>query len=82
MRILMATLLAGIALAGAPLTSLAQDAVIEKNTTLLPLSLVLKEVNLLPGTYEGSPAEPVETPLLPPPAAQFPAVKELVTVSS
>ena len=30
LRILMATLLAGIALAGAPLTSLAQDAVVEK----------------------------------------------------
>jgi hypothetical protein len=34
-------------------------ALIEENTTLLPLSLVLKEMTLLPGTYEGSPAEPV-----------------------
>jgi hypothetical protein len=34
-------------------------ALIERNTTLLPLSLVLKEVNMLTGTYEGSPAEPV-----------------------
>ena len=57
-------------------------AVIEKNTTLLPLSLVLKEVNLLPGTYEGSPAEPAETQLLPAPAAEPPAVKELVTAAS
>jgi non-ribosomal peptide synthetase-like protein len=32
---------------------------IEENTTLLPLSLVLKEMTMLPGTYEGSPAEPV-----------------------
>ena len=34
-------------------------AVIERDTTILPLSLVLKEMNLLTGTYEGSPAEPV-----------------------
>ena len=34
-------------------------AVIERDTTLLPLSLVLKEMNLLTATYEGSPAEPV-----------------------
>ncbi|HKP69608.1 MAG TPA: TraX family protein [Pyrinomonadaceae bacterium] len=34
-------------------------AVIESGSTLLPLSLVLKEVNLSPGAYEGSPAEPV-----------------------
>jgi hypothetical protein len=34
-------------------------AVIERNTTLLPLSMVLKEMNLPPATYEGSPAEPV-----------------------
>ena len=32
-------------------------AVIERDTTLLPLSLVLKEMNLLTATYEGSPAE-------------------------
>jgi hypothetical protein len=34
-------------------------AVIEQDTTLLPLSLVLKEMNILTATYEGSPAEPV-----------------------
>ena len=32
---------------------------IERDTTLLPLSLVLKEMNMLTGTYEGSPAQPV-----------------------
>ena len=32
-------------------------AVIERDTTLLPLSLVLKEMNLRTATYEGSPAE-------------------------
>lgn len=34
-------------------------ALIERNTTLLPLSLVIKEMNMVTGTYEGSPAEPV-----------------------
>jgi amino acid adenylation domain-containing protein len=34
-------------------------AVIERSTTLLPLSLVLKEMRLPGGSYEGSPAEPV-----------------------
>jgi non-ribosomal peptide synthetase-like protein len=34
-------------------------AVIERGTTLLPLSLVLKEMHLLTATYEGSPVEPV-----------------------
>ena len=34
-------------------------AVIEPETTLLPLSLVLKEMHLPTGTYEGSPTEPV-----------------------
>jgi non-ribosomal peptide synthetase-like protein len=34
-------------------------AVIQRDTTLLPLSLVLKEMNMLTATYEGSPAEPV-----------------------
>lgn len=34
-------------------------AVIESGTTLLPLSLVLKEMHLPTATYEGSPAEPV-----------------------
>ena len=33
--------------------------VMEPDTTLLPLSLVLKEMNLLTATYQGSPAEPV-----------------------
>jgi non-ribosomal peptide synthetase-like protein len=34
-------------------------AVIERDTTLLPLSMVLKEMTMLTATYEGSPAEPV-----------------------
>ena len=34
--------------------------VIEPETTLLPLSLVLKEMHLPTATYEGSPAEPVD----------------------
>ena len=34
-------------------------AVIERDTTLLPLSLVLKEMTMPTATYEGSPAEPV-----------------------
>ena len=34
-------------------------AVMERDTTLLPLSLVLKEMNVSAATYEGSPAEPV-----------------------
>ena len=32
-------------------------AVIERDTTILPLSLILKEMNLSPATYGGSPAE-------------------------
>jgi hypothetical protein len=35
-------------------------AVIEPNTTLLPLSLVLKEMYLPTGIYEGSPADPAD----------------------
>lgn len=34
-------------------------ATIERDTTLLPLSMVLKEMHLPTGVYEGSPAEPV-----------------------
>jgi len=34
-------------------------ALIEPGTTLLPLSLVLKEMHLSTAIYEGSPAEPV-----------------------
>jgi len=34
-------------------------ALIERDTTLLPLSLVLKEMKKITATYEGSPAEPV-----------------------
>ena len=42
-------------------------AVIERDTTLLPLSLVLKEMSMPTGIYEGSPAEPVGgSPLLSP----------------
>jgi hypothetical protein len=45
-------------------------AVIERETTLLPLSMVLKEMNLLTATYEGSPAEPMSgATLLHPPIA-------------
>jgi hypothetical protein len=33
-------------------------ALIEQDTTVLPLSLVLKEMKLVTGTYEGSPVEP------------------------
>jgi hypothetical protein len=44
-------------------------AVIERDTTLLPLSLVLKEMNMLTATYEGSPAEPVSGSTLVPPIA-------------
>ena len=46
-------------------------AVIERDTTLLPLSLILKEMNMLSATYEGSPAELVRgsnlLPDVPPP---------------
>ncbi len=34
-------------------------AVIERDTTFSPLSLVLKEMNMITGVYAGSPAEPV-----------------------
>jgi hypothetical protein len=34
-------------------------ATIERDTTLLPLSMVLKEMNLFTATYEGSPAQPM-----------------------
>jgi len=37
-------------------------AVLERDTALSPLSMVLKEMNLLTATYEGSPAEPVREP--------------------
>ena len=37
-------------------------AVLEPETTLLPLSLVLKEMHLPAAIYEGSPAEPVTEP--------------------
>ncbi len=33
-------------------------AIIERDTTLLPLSLVLKEMQLPTATYKGSPVEP------------------------
>ena len=45
-------------------------AVIERDTTLLPLSLVLKEMYLPTATYEGSPAAPVSGSILHPPLAQ------------
>ena len=37
-------------------------AVLERDTAVQPLSLVLKEMRLTPGTYEGSPAEPASGP--------------------
>ena len=40
-------------------------ALIEQNTTLLPLSMVLKDMNLFTATYQGSPAESVGTAILP-----------------
>ena len=40
-------------------TTVMGGATIERDTTLLPLSMVLKEMSLFTGTYEGSPAEPV-----------------------
>jgi non-ribosomal peptide synthetase-like protein len=39
-------------------------AVIERDTTVLPLALILKEMNMLSGTYEGSPAELVRGSIL------------------
>ena len=48
-------------------------AVMERGTTLLPLSMVLKEMNMLTGTYEGSPAGPAsDAGLLAPIAPQRP----------
>jgi non-ribosomal peptide synthetase-like protein len=61
-------------------------AVIERDTTLLPLSMVLKEMNLLTATYEGSPAEPVGgSTLLPPiaprdPRGEYPQAPEGVEI--
>jgi carbonic anhydrase/acetyltransferase-like protein (isoleucine patch superfamily) len=46
-------------------TTVMGGAVIERDTTLLPLSLVLKEMNIITATYEGSPAEPVSGSTLP-----------------
>jgi acetyltransferase-like isoleucine patch superfamily enzyme len=43
-------------------------AVLERDTAVGPLSLVLKEMRLTPGFYEGSPAEPASGP---PPQAPF-----------
>jgi non-ribosomal peptide synthetase-like protein len=46
-------------------TTIMGGAVIEPGTTLLPLSLVLKEMHLPAATYEGSPAEPAGEARLP-----------------
>ncbi len=54
-------------------------AVIERDTTLLPLSLVLKEMNMTTATYEGSPAEPVSGSTLLP---RSPCDEEAVSLSS
>jgi non-ribosomal peptide synthetase-like protein len=58
-------------------------AVVGRDTTLMPLSLVLKEMHLITATYEGSPAEPVPgslpfVPVVPPPrgAARLEMVRE------
>ena len=48
-------------------------AVIERDTTLLPLSLVLKEMTMLTAAYEGSPAEPASGLTLLPTTAQLSA---------
>ena len=56
---------------GAPVIAFCSDAtvmggaVIERDTTLLPLSLVLKEMNLPTAAYEGSPVEPVHGSTVP-----------------
>jgi non-ribosomal peptide synthetase-like protein len=47
-------------------TTVMGGAFIEQDTTLLPLSLVLKEMNLRTGIYEGSPAQLVSHSTLPP----------------
>jgi hypothetical protein len=44
-------------------------AVLERDTAVGPLSLVLKEMRLTPGFYEGSPAEPASGPPPQPPFA-------------
>ena len=51
-------------------TTVMGGAVIERDTTLLPLSMVLKEMNLLSGDYEGSPTEPTTAPGLPLPRSR------------
>jgi non-ribosomal peptide synthetase-like protein len=56
-------------------------AVIQRDTTLLPLSLTLKEMNMSTGTYEGSPAQAVSSSSLSPPvhvAARPPSTPEAV----
>jgi hypothetical protein len=40
-------------------TTVMGGALIERDTTLLPLSLVLKEMDLPTASYEGSPVQPV-----------------------
>jgi hypothetical protein len=52
-------------------------AVIERDTTLLPLSLVLKEMAMGTGTYQGSPAEAVDGLALLVPPATSPTIKEV-----
>jgi non-ribosomal peptide synthetase-like protein len=57
-------------------------AIIERDTTLLPLSMVLKEMTLPTATYEGSPAEPTTAPTLLPPLTMQPPAAELVELSA
>ena len=52
-------------------------AVIERDTTFLPLSLVLKEMNMITGAYEGEPRGAVSGLTLPPPLQYRPAVTGL-----
>jgi len=55
-------------------------AVIERNTTLSPLSMVLKEMKLPTATYEGSPAGPVNvSTLLPPKHSAAPAAANILS---
>ena len=54
-------------------------AVIERDTTLLPLSLVTKEMHMITATYEGSPAEPVSGSTLLP---RSPRDEEAVSLSN
>jgi hypothetical protein len=53
-------------------TTLMGGAVIERDTTLSPLSMVFKEMHMLTAIYEGSPAAPLGEPTPLPPIAAAP----------